>query len=103
MNRSRLQGINDLLAVEAAVLDKNVASVPSADDHAGQVDSRHIAFERIRIKRGFSRIGVELHAQAFDKFIIGVIAGQGEYLSRGQSLLARAILHNDFLSRDLFY
>src|SRR5580658_3412738 len=97
MNCSRLQRIDDLLAVKATVFYKNVAGVSSANDHTRQMDPRHVAFKRVGVKRRLSRIGIEPHAKAFDKSVVGMITGQSEYLFCRQSLLARAILHDNFI------
>src|SRR5256885_13261982 len=58
---------NDLLPVEAPVFDENFASMPSADHHAGQMDPRNIALERIRIQRRLAAFRIKPHAQAFNE------------------------------------
>src|SRR5882762_11885994 len=73
---SRLQCLNDLLAVEAPVFYENLAGVPSADHHSRQMDARHIALQRIRIQRRPAAFRIQLHAQALDEREIGVVAGQ---------------------------
>src|SRR6266852_9416117 len=85
------QCLNDLLPVEAPVFDENFAGVPPADDHSREMDARHIALQRIRIQRRFAAFRIKLHAQALDEREIGVVAGQREHASRGQSLLTGAI------------
>src|SRR5256885_16745882 len=65
--RSYRQCLNDLLPVEAPVFDENFASMPSADHHAGQMDPRNIALERIRIQRRLAAFRIKPHAQAFNE------------------------------------
>src|SRR5256885_17260323 len=83
---------NDLLPVEAPVFDENFASMPSADHHAGQMDPRNIALERIRIQRRLAAFRIKPHAQAFNEREIGMVAGEREHPSRRQSLFAGPIL-----------
>src|SRR5260370_37385973 len=61
------QSLNNLLTVETAVFDENLAGVPASDDYARKVDSRHIALQRMRIQRRPAAFRIELHAEAFDK------------------------------------
>src|SRR6266851_5099306 len=61
------QCLNNLLPVETAVFDENLAGVPASDNHARKVDSRHVALQRIRIQRRPTAFRIELHAQALDK------------------------------------
>src|SRR5260370_28975601 len=89
--------------MEASVFDENLASMPSADDHSGQMDSRHIALERIRIQRRFAAFRIKPHAQAFNEREIGMVAGQREHAPRGQSLLTVSIFDHDFFLRDALH
>src|SRR5437588_283501 len=101
--RSRRQCLNDLLPVEAPVFDENLASMPPADDHARQMDPWHIALERIRIQRRLATFRIESHTQAFHEREIGMVAGQREHVSRGQSLLTGSIFDKHFVLRDLLH
>src|SRR5437016_10999183 len=89
--------------MEASVFDEYLASMASADDHSRQMDSRYIALECIRIQRRFAAFRIEPHAQAFYKREIGMIPGQREHASRGQSLLTASIFDHDFFLRDALH
>src|SRR5260370_11313294 len=102
-SRSRRQPLDDLLPVEAPVFDKNFAGVPPADDHSGQREARHIALQRIRIQRRFAAFRIKPHTPAFNDREVGMVAGQREHASRGQSLLTGAIFDHNFLIRDLLH
>src|SRR5216683_3415480 len=99
--RSHRQRLDDLLPVEAPVFDENLAGVPPANDHARQMDSRHIALKRVRIQRRLAAFRIEPHTQTFYEREIGVVAGQREHASRRQFLLTGSIFDHDFLARDL--
>jgi len=43
------QIVGDLPSVEAAILDKNLVGVHPRDNYTGQIDSRNIAFKRVRV------------------------------------------------------
>ena len=74
--------------------------MPSADHHAGQMDPRNIALERIRIQRRLAAFRVKPHAQAFNEREIGMVAGEREHPSRRQSLFAGPILYKNFFIGD---
>src|SRR5713101_8887251 len=97
------QRLNDLLPVEAPVFDEYLAGVPPADNHSGQMDPRHIALQRIRIKRRLAAFGIEPYTKFFEEGKIGMVAGQREHASRRQSQLTGSIFDNDFLIRDLLH
>src|SRR5438045_1794404 len=103
LSARRRQGLNDLLSVEAPVFDKYLAGMPPSDDHASQMNPRHIAFERVWIERRFAGFRIEPHPQALNKREVRMIARQREHASRGQSALAGSIFNYDFLIRDSFH
>src|SRR6266851_7363381 len=70
------QCLNDLLPVEAPVFDEYLAGVPPADDHPRQVDSGHIALQRIGIQRRPAALRIELHPEALDERKVRVISGE---------------------------
>src|SRR2546423_5673624 len=70
------QGLNNLLSVKAPVLDKNFAGVPPTDHHAGQMNSRHIAFQSVPIQGRLPRNSIEPDSQAFNKRKIWLIPRQ---------------------------
>ena len=57
--------IDDLLAVESAVLDENLAGETSANNHSGQMNPGNVAFQRVRVKRRLTRFRVEASRQGF--------------------------------------
>src|SRR5690348_12094094 len=100
---SGFQRFNDLLPVKTSVFDEDFARVPPANDHSSQMNSWNIAFQRVGIKRRFSRFRIELHAQALDKRIVRMVAGQGKDLLGRQASLARPVLHHNLVARDFYY
>src|ERR1700730_7821628 len=78
---------DDLLAVKAAVFDKNFAGVDSTDDHAGEVQTGNIALERARVESGFIRLRIKLHAKLPQEIEIGMVAGESEDVHRGKRCL----------------
>ena len=69
----------DQLAVEAAVLDKDLVGPLAGDDDSGEVDARDIALERRRIADRAAVVRfVQLHAERSMKLEVRVIAGERE-------------------------
>src|SRR5215469_10555245 len=69
---------SDLLAVEAAILDKNLVGARSGHDHTRDVDSRYVALERNRIAYRTTLFGGEFDSHRAKKFIVGMISGERE-------------------------
>src|SRR5260370_11788292 len=74
------QCLNDLLPVEAPVFNEYLAGVPAADDHPRQVDSPHIALQRIVIQRRPAALRIELHPEALDQRKFRFISADLAYL-----------------------
>jgi hypothetical protein len=55
-------GRNNLLPVESAVLNENLAGKPTADNHARNIHSRDITFERFGIACRLARLRIEANA-----------------------------------------
>src|SRR5438876_371271 len=103
LSARRRQGLNNLLSVEAPVFDKYLAGMPPSDDHASQMNPRHIAFERVWVERRFAGFRIEPHPQALNKREVRMIARQREHASRGQSALAGSIFNYNFVICDSFH
>src|ERR1700689_2557410 len=86
---------DDLFAVEAAILDENLRGVFAADDHAGQVNARNIAFERVGIQIRLAVAGIETNSLLLEKIEIGMIAGHRKDLRRGQHFFAHPAFYVD--------
>src|SRR5215469_2495003 len=89
-------GGDNLAAVEAAVLDEDFAGVEAADEDSGDVNSGDVGFESFEVDFGLARFGVETNADGFEELEIGMIAGHGEGVKRGEFFRAAAILNDDF-------
>src|SRR5215467_638275 len=68
----------DLLAVKAAILDKNLVGARSGHDHTCNIDSRHVALERNGIAHRTTLLGREFDSHGAKKFIVGMISGERE-------------------------
>src|SRR5215469_13888650 len=89
-------GGDNLAAVEASVLDEDFAGVEAADEDSGDVNSGDVGFESFEVDFGLARFGVETNADGFEELEIGMIAGHGEGVKRGEFFRAAAILNDDF-------
>src|SRR5689334_10932512 len=87
--------------MKASVFDEDFAGMPPPDDHPCQVDSRHIALQRVRIQRWSSAFGVELHTQTLDERKIRVVAGQGEHMFCRKPLSLPMLLNHYFVLGEL--
>src|ERR1041384_5852441 len=97
---SFLQCFDDLFPMKTPILDENLSRVPPSDYHTRQINPRHIAFVRVRVERGPFALWIELHPHALHKRKIRMISRQREYLSCGNPLCLRVILHYHFVFGD---
>ena len=68
----------DLLAVKAAVFDEDFVGIHARDDDAGEINSRHVAFQSFRIALGTMGYGVNFHANIAEEAKIGMVSGERE-------------------------
>src|ERR1700687_542310 len=68
--------LGDVLAVEAAVLDKNLAGVGAGDDDARHINAGHVGLQRLRVDDGAARVERKLHAEAAQECIVRVVSGE---------------------------
>src|ERR1700733_6497532 len=81
--------LGDLTAMESAVLDENLVSAHAGNDHSGEVDTRYIALQRLRIARRAAVFPFHLYANRSQKIKVGMVPGQGKdkiILQSNQSL-----------------
>src|SRR5271165_5263928 len=92
----------DELAVEASVLDEDLAGAHSGNDDSGEINSRHIALQRLRIDdRTLVGFAAQLDAKRAEKFEVGMISGQSEDVVVGQRDHSLRRFEHDVLQRDL--
>src|ERR1700722_8011811 len=98
------ESIDNLFPVESPILDEDLPGETPADDYASQVNSRHVALQRIRINRGTLRIRVQLDSQALNEIVVGVVPSQQKHSLCRQARLDAGFVHDDdFGRRDFFY
>src|SRR5882762_6941210 len=99
---SSLPSFHDLFPMQPAVFDENLSRMATAGDYARQMNSWHIALQRLGIEVWFAAFRIKPHPQALNKSVVRVIAGQRENLPCWQPFFTGSVLDHDFLSRDLF-
>src|SRR5579862_4703204 len=73
------QVVGDKLAVEAAILDKYLAGTRAGDDDAGNIHTRNIRFQALRIADGTKLFVRKLDADAAQKIVVGMVSGESKY------------------------
>ena len=96
------QRIDNLFAMEPAVLDENLAGVLTANHHAGQVKSRHIALKRLGIEGRLACFWIEANSKTLDERKVWVVSRQRKYLACGDSALPRTIFNNYVIRFNLY-
>src|ERR1039458_4966494 len=69
---------NDLLAVEAAVLDENLVRIHPGDNDSGQIDAGYVALQSLRVTLGTVRLRIDFHARLAEEVEIRVVAREGK-------------------------
>src|SRR5205085_1871919 len=78
----------DHLSVKAAVLDENLVGVHPRHQHARQVNTLAITFERFRVGIWPARFGIESDPVCLEKSDVGMVSGHGEDKIVAQRALA---------------
>src|SRR5712692_432517 len=103
LNLAAGQRSDDLLAVKAAIFDENFTRMVSANHHARQKNTGHIAFVRLRIHGWFVCRRVERDTERAQKLEVRVVPGQRKYVNGRQRGLARVIRNPDMPGFDAPY
>ena len=75
---------DDLLSVEAPILNEDFAGMVSADDYTCQKHSRNVAFMRLWVHRWLIRYRIQGNAERAQEIEVRVVARQHKNLHRRQ-------------------
>src|ERR1700730_1573691 len=91
-------------AVKAPILNEDFARLRSGDDHSGNVDSRNIRFQVLRIANRTKLLRGKFDAHAAEKIEVGMVPSQREHkivfqTQRSGRSSQRNVVTADFLHR----
>src|SRR5712692_9007954 len=95
-NSTTRKGGDDLLTVEAAVFDKDLAGGVATDHDAGKVDAGNVALERFGTHRGLVRLRIEGNPLPAQKVEVRMVARERKNLRGRQRARAITVLNPDF-------
>ncbi len=87
--------LDDLIAMEAPVLDEDGRRVLPRDRAACDEEPRHVGLERLRIVAGDARHAVHLHTRPAEQIEVGMVARQQKHGVRRQLVDALARFDDD--------